>query len=123
MPHPSSVSGDAAWDAVRLSASTIQTAGQLGRACIRQVASPATSGAENEVPFARTYAFGSPEGEATSARTPCAARSGLMRPSTVGPLEENEARTPNESTAAIARTLSPFASAGAPTLRPTAGLL
>jgi len=46
-----------------------------------------------------------------------------MRPSTVGPLDENEARTPNESTAAMASTLSPCASAGAPTLRPTAGLL
>jgi len=54
MPQPVSVSGEPAREAVALSASTIHTAGQSGRACMRQAARPATSGAENEVPLERT---------------------------------------------------------------------
>ena len=57
--------------------------GQVGRACTRQAASPATSGQENEVPSWNVY----PESAASAiqAETPQAARSGFTRPSALGP--------------------------------------
>ena len=53
IPQPISVSGCAAFEAVRLSAWMIHTGGQLGRACMRHAARPATSGAETDVPVWR----------------------------------------------------------------------
>src|SRR5439155_19654034 len=114
MPQPRNVSGYVACDALRLIACAMRAGGQLGRACMRHAASPATSGVENDVPLSRLYRFGTcVVGSAMRTATPWATRSGFVRPSYVGPREEKVASTPSESTAPTASTLSPFASEGA----------
>src|ERR671937_658649 len=70
-------------------------------------------GQENEVPLASEYDAG-PFADATFTRTPRADRSGLIRPSAVGPTELKLARVPSVATAPIASTRIP--SAGAPSV-------
>src|SRR5258705_13783076 len=90
----------------------ISVAGQDGRACIRQVARPVTSGVESEVPLSDVYVL-LPSAEQAGTLTPRAARSGLIRPSELGPCELNPAGAPVPSTAPTAMRLSPFTSEGA----------
>src|SRR5947207_2657178 len=97
----------------------IWTGVKLGRACIRQAANPAARGVEKDVPLAAVYAEGlsGTETLGSGLPDPIAIRSGLMRPSELGPIEEKLVLTLLRSTAPIASTLSPFASAGAMILR------
>src|SRR6185503_7328252 len=105
--------GCVACDAVRRIAWITSVGAQVGRACIRHAARPATSGAANEVPLFAEYAFGSPNAFTIGFATPRAARSGFTRPSALGPYDENPATNPDSSTAPAAIRLSPFTSAGA----------
>src|SRR5690625_6173531 len=97
MPHPRSVSGSAdGWLVSRRIRCT--TAGvRSPLTCSICVTTPATSGAEKDVPRPRLKADAP---VAIGTLTPGAATSGLIRPSAVGPTELNVAREESALTAA-----------------------
>src|SRR6266513_4416581 len=79
---------------------------RAGYNCLTSAADAASSGVANDVPSSRrTWPF--PVTVQTA--TPGAVKSGLIRPSAVGPREENTAILPSESSAPAASTESPSA--------------
>src|SRR5258706_9872316 len=73
---------------------------------------PASNGVANDVPLPRKYVE-STVFDGSQLTTPRVHRSGLMRPSAVGPRDEKPAITPLLSTAPAVSRLSPLTSAGA----------
>ena len=80
----------------------------LGKACVSPAASPATSGAEKEVPFEIPTV---PSRNPTSVDPPIATTSGLIRLSKLGPMELKEDKVPTAFTEPTVKMES--ASAGA----------
>ena len=77
-----------------------------GCICFTSAALAARRGVANDVPFSRpTWSIP----VTTQTATPGAVKSGLMRPSAVGPRDEKNAIVPSESSAPMANTESPSA--------------
>src|SRR5438105_6482702 len=87
-------------------ASRICIGASVGCSCLTSAALAAMSGVANDVPSNRRT---SPVSVTTHTATPGAVKSGLRRPSAVGPREEKNAMVPRESSAPMASTESPSA--------------
>src|SRR2546425_12630783 len=105
-PQPYVESGLARWFPTLRNASRIRIGASVGCSCFTRAAPAAMSGVENDVPLSRrTW----PVSVTTHTATPGPVKSGLRRPSAVGPREEKKAMVPSESSAPMASTESPSA--------------
>ena len=117
-PQPNVVSGAELCVPVFRNAVRMSIGSSVGCICLSSAALAASSGVENDVPSRRpTW----PWPVTTHTATPGPVKSGLMRPSAVGPREEKIAMAPSESSAPMASTESP--SAGVHTVREPGPLL